>query len=450
MSESFKSAEEALKYVQTAPPQKGKTMQGVCFEKCERVRFGFIGVGGRGHGLLGEMLAVEGAEVTAICDLNEAHRIRAKERVEKAGKGTPALETDWRKICERPDVDVVYICSPWDFHTPQAVYAMQCGKHAAVEVPAATTLAECWQLVDTSEQTRRHCVMLENCCYGQKELLALNMVRAGVFGTITHGEAAYIHELRALLLGDTGEGMWRREPHKNRNGNLYPTHGLGPVAWYMNVHRGDRFTRLVSMSSTSAALGEYRDAHLSADDPKRKEIYSCGDMNSSLIQTANGRTIMLQHDVVTPRPYSRINLIQGSKGAFADYPARVYVDGAGKHEWKSIDEVQAQYEHSFWKTYGDLARKLGGHGGMDFIMNYRLVQLMRSGMAPDIDVYDAAAWSAPGPLSDISVAHGSLALPYPDFTRGHWKDPQWSETWNKNLCDAASVIRTGTDSVLKQ
>lgn len=421
MSEIGGSAEEALAYVRATPAPKGRTMMDVPFEKRDLVRFGFVGVGGRGFSQMKMILAVEGTQITAISDPVEAHVLRAKESVENAGQPSPALETDWRRLCAREDVDFVYICSPWDLHVDQAVYAMQCGKHAGVEVPAAGTLADCWRLVDASEHTRRHCVILENCCYGNSEMIVLNMVRAGLFGTITHGEAAYIHDLRKTLLADTGEGRWRREPHKTRNGNLYPTHGLGPVAQYMNIHHGDRFARLVSMSSLSAALQEYRDANLPADNPRRNEKYLCGDMNSSLIQTARGCTILLQHDVVTPRPYSRLNLIAGSKGTFSDFPPRVFLDGQTEHNWKPLDAFKAQYEHPFWKEYGELARKKGGHGGMDFIMNYRLVQTIRQGLSPDINVYDAAAWSAPGPLSDISVAWDSLSVPFPDFTRGHWQ-----------------------------
>lgn len=416
-----KSMEEALAYVTRVPKAQGKTMHGVPFEKRDLVRVGFIGVGGRGHGQLGEMLAVEGARVTAVSDINEGHMKRARERVEKAGQPTPAIESDWKKLCERDDVDLVYICSPWDAHVPQCVYAMEHGKHAAVEVPAATTLADCWAMVDTSERTRKHCIILENCCYEYAEMMVLNMVRAGLFGTITHGEAAYIHDLRDTLLAKHGEGMWRREPHKLRNGNFYPTHGLGPVAQYMDIHRGDRFARIVSMSSLSAALAERRQTIVPAGDPMHDEAYPAGDMNTSIIQTALGRTIMLQHDVVTPRPYSRINLIQGSKGTFTDYPPRIALDGQDSHKWQTLDAFKEKYEHPIWREQGELARKLGGHGGMDFIMNYRLIQCYRQGLPPDIDVYDAAAWSAPGPLSDISVAWGNIPLPFPDFTRGHWK-----------------------------
>ncbi len=423
MSEIGRSAAEALAYVEAVPPRQGPSMIGVPFEPRDVVRIGFVGVGGRGQGQLHEVLAVEGARVTAVYDVAEAQMRRARERVERAGQPPPAMVSDWRALCERDDIDLVYICTPWDMHVPPALYAMECGKHAAVEVPAATTLADCWRLVDTSERTRRHCIQLENCCYEFAEMMVLNMIRAGLFGRLTHGEAAYIHDLRSTLLADEGEGLWRREPHKRRNGNLYPTHGLGPVAWYLDIHRGDRFTRLVSMSSLQASLEEYRDRTLPEDSPKRAERYVCGDMNSSLLQTARGRTVLLQHDVVTPRPYSRINLIQGTRGAFYDYPPRLFFDGQG-HDWSPVSpELRERYEHLLWKKQGELARKLGGHGGMDFILNYRLIDLYRRGLPPDMDVYDAAAWSAPGPLSEISVAWGSIPLPFPDFTRGGWENP---------------------------
>ncbi|MFA5343744.1 MAG: Gfo/Idh/MocA family oxidoreductase [Kiritimatiellia bacterium] len=421
INEIGKSAKEALAYVKAIPPAQGKTMMNVPFEKRDLVRFGFIGMGNRGANQLHDILAIKGARAVAISDPREEAMLKAKEKVTQAGQLAPALEKNWQSLCERSDVDLVYICSPWELHTSQAVQAMECGKHVAVEVPCATTLADCWRLVNVSERTRRHCVILENCCYGKQELTVLNLVRKGRFGTLTHGEAAYIHDLRSELVASQSEGLWRRKPHMTRNGNLYPTHGLGPVAWYMDIHHGDRFARLVSMSSREAALSEYRDATLSAADPRRLEKYTCGDMNTSLIQTANGRTIMLQHDVVTPRPYSRLNLIQGTKGIFSDYPPRVFFDGQKKHDWYSYDTIEDAYEHPLWKKHGAQALKLGGHGGMDYIMNYRLVQTYRRGLPPDLNVYDAAAWSAPGPLSDISVAWDNLPLPFPDFTRGNWR-----------------------------
>lgn len=404
---------------------RANTMRRVPFEKRDTVRVGMVGVGGRGGSLLGDLLALDGVQVRAVCDLAPERAERAAQRTEESGQDRPEIyigsETAYEALCQREDLDLVYIATPWDWHVPVAVYAMEQGKHTGVEVPAATTLDDCWKLVETSEQTRRHCVMLENCCYGWSEMLVRNMVRAGCFGEITHGEAAYIHDLRRLLLEDSGEGVWRRFPHIQHDANLYPTHGLGPVAWYMDIHNGDRFDILVSMSSREASLTEYRDAHLSADNPKRQEKYRCGDMNTSLIRTVKGRTIVLQHDVVTPRPYDRNNLIAGTRGTFRDYPARIYIEGQeGGEKWTDLEPHRTQYEDPLWTNVGELARKRGGHGGMDFLMNYRLFQCIREGLPPDMDVYDAAAWSAPFSLSEMSIQKNSGSVKFPDFTRGNW------------------------------
>jgi hypothetical protein len=263
-------------------------------------------------------------------------------------------------------------------------------------------------------------MILENCCYGETEMMVLNMIRDGLFGTITHGEGAYLHDLRKILTSSEGEGLWRRVPHMKRNGNLYPTHGLGPVAHYMDIHRGDRFDYMVSVSSPEASLTEFVKANFPEGDPKRAEKYVCGDMNTSIIKTVKGRTILVQHDVVSPRPYSRVNTIIGTKGAFADYPARIFVDGQEKEEWQDLDAFREKYQHPLWKTTGEMARKMGGHGGMDYIMNYRLMDCLKRGLPPDIDVYDAAAWSAPTPLSEASVAQNGAPQKFPDFTRGKW------------------------------
>jgi hypothetical protein len=247
------------------------------------------------------------------------------------------------------------------------------------------------------------------------------MVRAGLFGELTHGGAAYNHDLRSILFSAEGEGQWRRFEHLSRDGNLYPTHGLGPVAHYMDVNRGDRFDTLVSMSSISAGLQEYRKTKLPAGDPRQKEVYKEGDFNVSLIRTAKGRVIELEHNVSSPQPYDRINLIAGSKGIFRDYPPRIYFDGAKKEEFETLDPYKEKYQPALWKEVGEQAREIGGHGGMDFVMAYRLIQCMKQGLPPDIDVYDAAAWSAPGPLSEASVANGSAPQKFPDFTRGKWQ-----------------------------
>jgi hypothetical protein len=407
-----------------SPKTANQTMIGVPFEARERVKLGIIGVGGRGTSLLRDLLAVDGVDVKAICDLVPEKVAYAQKMVRDAGQPKPTGfskgDADFKNLTQL-DLDIVYIATPWNWHVPMAVDAMKNGKHAAVEVPAATTLQECWDLVNTSEATRKHCIILENCCYGESELMVLQMVRDGVFGEISHGEGAYLHDLRSILTANEGEGLWRRFPHMKRNGNLYPTHGLGPVAHYMDIHRGDRFDSMVSMSSLEASLGAYVKSHFPDADPKRSEKYICGDMNTSIIKTVKGRTILLQHNVVSPRPYSRLNMIQGTKGLFADYPPRIFIDGQNDEEWQQIDAFKEQYEHPLWKNNGEMARKTGGHGGMDYIMNFRLMDCIKRGLPPDIDVYDAAAWSAPTPLSEASVAASGAPQKFPDFTRDQWK-----------------------------
>jgi hypothetical protein len=395
------------------------------FEGKERVRIGMIGVGGRGNSLVDNFSAVPGAEIGALCDVVEEKVRKAQAKLDRAGKASKPIalyhssERAFEDLVKRDDLDLVLIATPWVWHTRMAVAAMKQGKHVAVEVPAARTLDECWELVNTSEATRRHCIQLENCCYGYNELLVLNMVRAGLFGELTHGGAAYNHDLRSILFSNEGEGLWRRFEHLNRDGNLYPTHGLGPVAHYMDINRGDRFDTLVSMSSISASLQAYRKEKIAADDPRQREVYKEGDFNVSLIRTVKGRVIELEHNVSSPQPYDRINLIAGTKGIFRDYPPRVYFDGAPKEAFTNLDAYK-QYEHPLWTKMGEIAKDLGGHGGMDFIMAYRLIECIKNGTVPDIDVYDAAAWSAPGPLSEASVANGSAPQKFPDFTRGKW------------------------------
>ena len=419
----------ALVSAPAEPQSSAPSMIDVAFEPVNP-RLGLIGTGNRGTALLRNLLAAD-AQIRALCDIVAEKAQRAQSMVTQAGQPAPELYTDgdyaFERLVARDDLDLVVIATPWQWHVPMAVAAMRHGKHAATEVPAATSIEECWQLVDTSEQTRRHCIMLENCCYGENETLILNMVHAGLFGDLLYGEAAYLHDLRGELFSNEGEGLWRRTWHTERNGNLYPTHGLGPVSNYMGINRGDRFDYLVSMSTPARGLAEYRAMHIPRSDPKWNERYIEGDMNMSLIKTANGLVIHLQHDVSNPHPYSRINAIAGTKGIFRDYPPRIYLDGQpGGEEYGSIEPYKAQFEHPLWKKQGEIARKLGGHGGMDFIECYRLIDCMRRGLPPDMDVYDAAAWSAPGPLSEDSLALGSAPVRFPDFTRGRWKQRQGS------------------------
>ncbi|MDE3201171.1 MAG: Gfo/Idh/MocA family oxidoreductase [Acidobacteriota bacterium] len=407
-----------------AEAPKAGTMIGVPFE-AKNPRIGLIGTGGRGTSLLGNLLAAD-AQIVALCDVVREKAEHAQSMVVKVGQKAPELYTNgdhhYEALVARDDVDAVIIATPWEWHVPMAVAAMTHGKHAFTEVPAATTIEDCWTLVNTSEQTRRHCIMMENCCYGYNETLVLRMAHEGLFGDLLYGEGAYIHDLREELFSNKGEGLWRRTWHTKKGGNLYPTHGLGPVANYMGIQRGDRFDYMVAMSTPQRGLDLYRKEHLKADDPRQAERYIDGDMTTLIIKTAEGRTITVKHDVVNPRPYNRINVVAGTKGAFADYPPRIYFDGqAGGEEWGSLDAWK-EHQHPLWKREGEIAQKLGGHGGMDFIMIYRLLECMRNGLVPDLDVYDAAAWSAPGPLSRASLAAGSAPVKFPDFTRGNWKE----------------------------
>ena len=400
----------------------------------QKVRVAHIGLS-RGMTHVNDCLNLEFVEVVAVCDLRDERAKSAADQCEKVRGKRPDVysgtEHIWEKMLARDDIDVVYIATPWAWHVPMAVGAMEHGKHAFVEVAAAVTVDDCWKLVDTSERTQRHCVMLENCCYGENELFILNMVREGVFGELTHGECAYIHDLRSLLFSLGTEGDWRRDYHWQYDGNLYPTHGLGPIAQSMGIGRGDQFKFLVSMSSPEIGLHTWRDKHHPNGGKHEKERYICGDMNTSTIKTELGRTIMIQHDVISPRPYSRINALSGTGGTFFDYPARLAIneprkyrlDSRGSHEWlgdKDLARMRKLFTHPLWRKLEERA-KGGGHGGMDFVMNWRHLDCIRQGITPDSVVYDAAAWSSIIEVSSLSVATGSMPVPIPDFTRGLWK-----------------------------
>lgn len=391
----------------------------------ERVRMGFVGVGLQGSSHVKNFLAIEGVEIKAICDIVEEKVTRAQNWVAEAGQPKPAGysrgEYDFVRLCEEQELDLVFTATPWRWHVPVCVAAMKNGKHAATEVPAAVTIDECWQLVESAEKYQKHCVMMENCNYGRRELLILNMVRKGVLGEILHGECGYLHDLRGVKFDYNGEGLWRREHSKTRNGNLYPTHGLGPVAQCMNINRGDQFDYLVSMSSPSRGLQEYVKTHFPPDAPERQETYVLGDINTTLIKTKNGRTIFLSHDTNLPRPYSRINLVQGTKGIVRGYPDQVYIEGRSPHHrWEPMENYWDEFEHPLWKALQERSQG-AGHGGMDFVEDYRLIHCLRHGLPMDMDVYDAAALSAISELTERSVANGSRPEACPDFTRGRWQ-----------------------------
>jgi len=392
----------------------------------ERVRIGFVGVGGMGTNHVHQFLEVPGAVIQAVCDIVPEKVARAQEIVTQAGQPRPTGYDrgawDFKRLCELEDLDLVFTATPWEWHVPVCVAAMRAGKHAATEVPAAVTIEECWRLVETAEQQHRHCVMMENCCYDRAEMMVLNMVRQGVFGEVLHGECGYLHDLRDVKFSKEGEGLWRRAHATTRNGNLYPTHGLGPVAHCMNINRGDRFDYLVSMSGPSRGLQLYQREHLEPGDSRRSEQYVLGDINTTLIKTARGRTITLVHDTNLPRPYSRIFLVQGTRGLYMGYPDRFHIEGrTSGHAWdEGLDKYAEEFEHPLWRAE-KVKTAAGGHGGMDYLEDYRLIRCLLAGQPLDMNVYDAAAWSCISELTERSVARRSRALDVPDFTRGRWK-----------------------------
>ena len=389
------------------------------------VRVGYVGVGGMGTAHVRNLLRIEGAQITAICDIRESYAQRAHDMVVEAGFPAPTLytrgERDFERMCAEEDLDLVYNATPWRWHVPICVAAMQNGKHAATEVPAALTVDECWELVEAAEQYQKHCVMMENCNYGRAEMMVLNMSRQGLFGEILHAECGYMHDLRAVKHDMEGEGMWRRAHSMNRDANLYPTHGLGPVAQCMDINRGDQFSYLVSMSSPSRGLQLYAQDNFPEGAPQRAETFKLGDVNTALIKTVNGRTIILGHDTNLPRPYSRINMVQGTKGIFQGYPDRVHIAGRSEgHSWEPAEDYYAEFEHPLWRAEAENARG-AGHGGMDYIEDYRLIKCLLDGHPTDMNVYDAAALSCVTHLTEMSVANGSQPVEFPDFTRGRWK-----------------------------
>jgi predicted dehydrogenase len=403
-------------------------MCGYAAPKIETVRIGYIGLGARGAAAMPRIRHIGGVEVKALCDVREKFAVAAKELL-KGTSHNPDLyfgkEEAWKAVCDRKDIDLVYVATPWDLHTPIALYAMKAGKHVAIEVPAATSLDECWKLVETSEATRKHCMMLENCCYDFFELLTLNMARQGYFGEIVHCEGAYIHDLlKENFAKNKYYNMWRLKENAKRNGNLYPTHGLGPVCQVMNINRGDKMDYLVSVSSNDFMMHQTAESLAAKDDFYKPfaNAHFRGNMNTTTIKTNKGRTIMIQHDVTSPRPYSRIHLISGTKGIARKYPLPAKI--AIGHEWlkdAEFKDLEEKYTPDIVKEIGAMAKQVGGHGGMDFLMDWRLIDCLRNGLPLDQDVYDAASWTSVGLLSEKSVANRSKSLDVPDFTRGAWK-----------------------------
>jgi len=410
------------------PGTDGFNMSGFAAPKLDTVRIGIVGLGNRGPAAIERLALIEGVEIKALCDIRPEKANAVKTKL--AGSvHQPKLYTEngesWKKMCEQPDLDLIYITTPWALHTPIATYAMKQGKHVCVEVPAAKTIDECWQLVETSESTRKHCMMLENCCYDFFELLTLNMVRQGILGEIVHGEGAYLHYLLDQNFSkDYYYDFWRLKENL-RNGNLYPTHGLGPVAQVMNINRGDRMEILTSRQSQDFSMHAKALSLASTDSFYNAYTNKSfrGNMNTTSILTSKGKTIMLQHDVSSPNIYSRIFKIQGTKGSVLKYPQPGKV-AIGHEDWlkpEEYDKMEKTWSPPIIKKMGEMAKQVGGHGGMDFLMDWRMIDCLRNGLPLDMDVYDAAAWSSVAPLSEWSVANNSKPIAIPDFTRGHWK-----------------------------
>jgi len=414
-----------------ARPAKAAYMGGFAAPKLDKIKVAIIGVGARGSGHAAQLATLEGVDFVGVCDLRESAAKAAHANVTQAGH-TPKIyfgdENVWQKMLAETKPDAVFIATPWPLHAPMCIAAMKAGAHAFSEVPIAYTLKELWEIIDTSEATGRHCMMMENVNYGREELLYLNMVRQGVIGELLHGEASYIHSLREQMENGDTTGSWRTFQYAKRNGNLYPTHGLGPVAQYMSIGRTeDTFARLVSFSSPAKGRNLYAQKSEHLTNPEFKKLdFKGGDINTSIIKTALGRTIMVQWDETSPRPYTRLNLIQGTKGTLAGFPNRMAIEGVTKtpHEWTTDaewDAIAQKYEHPLFKRMGELAQKMGGHGGMDFLMLFRIIECLHKGEPLDQNVYESCLWSAVGPLSEKSVAEDGMPQVFPDFTRGNWK-----------------------------
>lgn len=404
-------------------------MSGYAAPKIDTVRIGYVGIGNRGSAAVERITYIQGVEIKALCDIRPEMVAAAKKKMDGTGHNpheyTGSADA-WKKMCERDDIDLIYIATPWNLHTPIALYAMQHGKHVATEIPAAITVEECWQLVETSERTKKHCVLLENCCYDFFELLTLNMARQGFFGELVHCEGAYIHDIfESLFSKDRRYDLWRLKENAHRNGNLYPTHGLGPVCQVLDVNRGDSMEYLVSMQSNDFMLhrkAEELAAHDNSYQPYTGAHFR-GNMNTTTIRTRKGRTIMLQHDVTSPRVYSRLHLVSGTKATAQKYPLepRIAVSHEGWVSPEEFKQLEEKYTPAIVRKLGEMAKQVGGHGGMDFLMDWRLIDCLRNGLPVDIDVYDAAAWSVIGPLSEWSVANRSAPIDIPDFTGGAWQ-----------------------------
>ncbi len=413
-------------------PEGQKDVIALRLEPMDSVRVGFIGLGMRGPGAVYRFSNIDRTSIKALCD-KHADRVEASQKILDENGRPKADEyvgdSAWMALCERPDIDLVYIATDWNNHVPMAVYAMEHGKNVAIEVPAAQNLEQCWQLVNTAEKTQKHCMMLENCVYDFFELTTLNMAQQGLFGDILHVEGSYIHNLEDFW--DEYEGNWRLDFNEKNRGDVYATHGMGPAAQLVNLHRGNKMNYLVAMD-TKAVTGP----KMVERQGRKSENFQNGDHTMTMIKTENGQTMHIQHDVMNPRPYSRMYQLTGTDGFANKYPVEGYLfrsvsdsDVVVNHENLSAhdfvpaevkDAMMQKYKHPIQIDLEEKAKEIGGHGGMDYIMDSRLVYCLLNGLPLDEDVYDAAEWSSLGELTRISIENNSAPVEVPDFTRGAW------------------------------
>ena len=428
-------------------PEGQSNVLGLAVEPMEVVRVAFVGLGMRGPWAVMRFCHIPGVEIVALCDYEYERAVACQSFLRDAGLMPADIyhgAEGYKELCAREDVDLVYIATDWNHHYPIAICAMEQGKHTAIEVPSAMNLEQCWGLIDMAERHRLHCFILENCCYDYYEMTALNMVQSGLLGEIIRAEGAYIHTLDeywdAYWLDpedEDGEGLhWRLKYNMENRGDLYTTHGLGPVAQCMNIHRGDRFTTLVAMD-TDSFVGKALVEHKSGEEC---DTFRNGDHTTTLLRTAQGRVVEIQHNVMTPQPYNRLFKLTGTKGYATKYPAPELalmpealresgvpqMDNISAHRFMSAeqrDALMAEYYHPILTKYGEEGREMG-HGGMDYIMDARLVYCLQNGLPLDMDVYDMAEWCSIAELGALSMDNNCAAVAFPDFTRGHWNDQQ--------------------------
>ena len=433
-SKGWKTVDGVIVFDTPAREPGQKSVLGLKTAPMETVRVGFIGLGMRGPGAVERFTHLDGVEIKALCDLYPERVDSAQAILVRRGFPEAAPysgEEGWKQLCERDDIDLVYICTDWKHHVPISLYAMEHGKNVAVEVPAAASLEDIWALINMSEKTRKHCMMLENCCYDFYEMAVLTMAQKGLLGEILHGEGSYHHNLDPFW--DSYWNNWRLDFNKEVKGDVYPTHGLGPVCQVMDIHRGDRFKTLVAME-TKAVNGP---KHVEARTGEKCEDFQNADLTMTMITTEKGKTILVEHDVMTPRPYNRMYQIVGSEGYAGKYPiqqlclrdnalteASTDYQNLGREVTYSGDRLKAILEDNrnpiLTPELEALAKQVGGHGGMDFIMDYRLVYCLRNGLPLDMDVYDMAEWCCLTELGRISIENGNAPVEVPDFTRGAW------------------------------